>query len=492
MKDWKDWKDEIIIDEVVAEFAELAKIPRPSGCEKAAGDYLEGRFRQLGAAVSRDAAGNLRADLPASPGREEHPRVILQGHMDMVCTAEPGRSFNALTDPIRLIRGENTLTADGTSLGSDDGTGIGVILYLFKHRDDFSHGPLRAVITVDEEAGMTGARALAEDWLTDARYLINCDSENADELTIGSAGSINLDFLRQISFEPIRSREGNAFEIKLSGLLGGHSGECIGLGRGNALRSMAFFLTELAAAAIDYRLVSFEGGSARNAIPAEAAAVIVTTSPESELKKIADCAGKKLQKLYPADNGATVTVRSVPLPPAAAGAEDTLALIGLLTNLHTGVYSMSRTVPGLVETSANIGQVIWPEREEGGTARVLFLPRSAMDERLAEFRMSGALLAAATGWKLEAGEISPGWTPRAESPLAQVINRVYREQNGTPMKVGAIHAGLECGFHARKAPTLDIVSIGVTTRNIHSPRETLELNTVPVEVKLIAGTIEVL
>ena len=483
----KNWKEEAIIDEVLAEFAELAKIPRPSGHEKAAGDYLEERFSQLGAAVSRDEKGNLRADLPASPGGEEKPRVILQSHMDMVCAAEPGRPFNALTDPIRLIRGENTLTADGTSLGSDDGTGIGIILYLFKHREDFLHGPLRAIITVDEEAGMTGARALAEDWLTDAKYLLNIDSENVDELTIGSAGSINLDFLRKISFEPISPREGSAFEIKLSGLLGGHSGECIGLGRGNALRIMAFFLTELAASAVDYRLASFEGGDARNAIPAEAAAVIVTTSLEAELKKIAGRAGKKLQKLYPADKGGVVTVRSVPLP---AGAEDTLALIGLLTNLHTGVYSMSPEVPGLVETSANIGQVIWPEQSEEGTARVTFMPRSAIDGRLAEFRMSGALLAAATGWQLEAGEISPGWAPRTESSLAEVISRVYREQNGAPMKVGAIHAGLECGFHARKAPELDIVSIGVTTRDIHSPRETLELDTVPVEVKLIARSIE--
>lgn len=227
----KDWKDKAIINEVVAEFAELAKIPRPSGHEKAAGDYLAGRFRQLGAAVHRDEQGNLRADLPAYPGGEEKPRVILQSHMDMVCVAEPGHPFNALTDPIRLIRGENTLTADGTSLGSDDGTGIGIILYLFKHREDFSHGPLRAIITVDEEAGMTGAKALAKDWLTDARYLLNIDSENIDELTIGSAGSINLDFWRKISFEPISPREGNAFEIKLSGFLGGHSGECIGLGR---------------------------------------------------------------------------------------------------------------------------------------------------------------------------------------------------------------------------------------------------------------------
>ncbi len=485
-----DWNEASIIDEVIAEFAELAKIPRPSGHEEAVGDYLAERFRQLGAAVSRDGQGNLRADVAATPGFEEKPRVILQSHMDMVCTGSPGRPFNSLTDPIRLIREAHTLTADGTSLGSDDGTGIAIILYLFKHREEFSHGPLRAIITVDEEVGMTGARALAADWLTDAQYLLNCDSENIDELTIGSAGSINLNFLRPMSFEPISPAEGNAFEIKLTGLLGGHSGECIGLGRANALRVMAFFLTELAAFDIDYRLASFGGGKAPNVIPDEAAAVIVTNSPEEEVQKIADQAGEKLQKLYPADKRGAFTVRSLPLPPAVAGAEDTLALIELLTNLHTGVYGMSPAVPGLVETSANIGQVIWPEQSEEGTARVAFMPRSAIDERLAEFRMSGALLAAATGWQLEAGEISPGWAPRPESPLAEVISRVYREQNGAPMKVGAIHAGLECGFHARKAPALDMVSIGVTTRDIHSPRETLELGTVPVEVKLIARSIE--
>lgn len=485
-----NWNNTEIIDEVIAEFAELAKIPRPSGHEKAVGDYLENRFRQLDAEVVRDDTGNIAADIPAAAGCEDKPTVILQSHMDMVCVAEPGHSFDPLTDPIKLIRGADTLTADGTSLGSDDGTGIAIILYLFKHREEFDHGPLRAIITVDEESGMTGAGALSPDWLQPAKYLINCDSENIDELTIGSAGSIGIDFLRNISFEETEPGEGAGYEIKVSGLMGGHSGECIGLGRANALRILAFFLTELAAEAIDYRLASFRGGHARNAIPDEATAVIITTASDAKLRSISAKATSKLRKLYPADNEGIVTVAPARAPKAAAGAEDTLALIELLTNLHTGVYSMSSVVPGLVESSANIGQVIWPEPEAGGEARVVFFPRSSIDERLAEFRMSGALLAAAAGWRMEAEQPSPGWAPRSDSRLAEVMNRVYTEQNGTPMKVGAIHAGLECGFHAMKAPELDIVSIGVTTRDIHSPRETLELNTVPTEVKLIAKTIE--
>ena len=485
-----NWNNAEIIDEVIEEFAELAKLPRPSGHEKAVGYYLENRFRQLGAEARRDEAGNLAADVAASAGCEDMPRVILQSHMDMVCVAEPGKVFDPLTDPIKLIRGEDTLTADGTSLGSDDGTGISIILYLFKHRDEFKHGPLRAIITVDEESGMTGAGALAAEWLTDAPYLINCDSENIDELTIGSAGSIGMDFLREISFEEIGPEEGAAYEVKISGFMGGHSGECIGLGRANAIRVLAFFLTELAAAAVDYRLASFRGGHARNAIPDEASAVIVAAASEGELRRIAAQVTQKLKALYPADNRGIVTVAAAKRPTAVAGAEDTLALIELITNLHTGVYSMSTVVPGLVESSANIGQVIWRSAENGGKARVIFFPRSSIDERLAEFRMSGALLAAATGWQMEAEAPSPGWAPRANSRLAEVMNRVYQEQNGSPMKVGAIHAGLECGFHAQKAPELDIVSIGVTTRDIHSPRETLELNTVPTEVKLIAGTIE--
>ena len=144
-----NWNNAEIIDEVIEEFAELAKLPRPSGHEKAVGDYLENRFRQLGAEARRDETGNIAADVAASAGCEDMPRVILQSHMDMVCVAEPGKAFDPLTDPIKLIRGEDTLTADGTSLGSDDGTGISIILYLFKHRDEFKHGPLRAIITVD-------------------------------------------------------------------------------------------------------------------------------------------------------------------------------------------------------------------------------------------------------------------------------------------------------------------------------------------------------
>nr|MCR5559948.1 M20/M25/M40 family metallo-hydrolase [Schwartzia sp. (in: firmicutes)] len=252
-----------IIDGVLAEFMPMTKIPRPSGHEKAVSDYLKGVFEGMGCKVIQDAVNNLVADLPASKGMENAPLTILQSHMDMVCVAEKGRDYNPLTDEIKTIRTEEYLTADGTSLGSDDGTGIAEIIYIFKTLEN--HGPLRAIITVDEEVGMSGTEKLDPKHVQDAVFYINCDSEENDLLTIGSAGSVGIDFHRDIHWEPVP--QGKAWKISVRGLLGGHSGERIGDGRGNALRVLGQLMIELRAAGIEYDVSEMDGGQARNAIP---------------------------------------------------------------------------------------------------------------------------------------------------------------------------------------------------------------------------------
>ena len=210
--------DEILAD-VLDEFSNLAKIPRKSGHEKAVSDYLKKRLEGMGLSVVQDDVNNIIADMPASPGYESAPRTILQCHMDMVCVAEEGVSYDPLTDPIRLHRTDEILEAEGTSLGSDDGSGIAIIIHTLKSVK--RHGPLRMIVTVDEEQGMTGAVHLDKKYLSDADFLINCDSENYDELTVGSAGSVNLDFEKEMKEQkPVC---GSAYEIAVSGLKGGHS-----------------------------------------------------------------------------------------------------------------------------------------------------------------------------------------------------------------------------------------------------------------------------
>ena len=244
-----------ILEGVLNEFAKLAAIPRKSGHEQAVSDFLKNYLTELGFAVTQDEKNNIIADKPACPGFENAPLTILQGHMDMVCVAAEGVAFDPLKDAIKLVRDEKFLRADGTSLGADDGIGVAEAIYIMKNAKD--HGPLRMIVTVDEEQGMTGAIHLDAKHLQDAKFLINCDSENYDELTVGSAGSVNLDFSREIKW--VKPEMTAAWQIEVKGLLGGHSGERIGDGRGNAIRTLAMTLAALAAEG-EVELAAFNGG----------------------------------------------------------------------------------------------------------------------------------------------------------------------------------------------------------------------------------------
>ena len=470
-----------ILDGVLDEFAGLAAIARPSGHEKAVSDYLKQRLAFLGFSVVQDAAWNIIADKPAAAGYETAPRTILQGHMDMVCVARPGYAYTPTQDSIKLVFGEKYLEAEGTSLGADDGIGVAEAIYLLRTLKE--HGPLRLIVTVDEERGMTGAMALDEKYLADARFLINCDSENYDELTIGSAGGVDITFVRELSrVAPVQA---NGYRISVSGLRGGHSGERIGDGRGNAIRTLALLLFALQERGA-LELVSFVGGKARNAIPSEAEAIVRTNLSEKELQKIAAEQQQRFMNSYGnADPNAKIEIHAAEAAQEPLKAGDAMRLLRLLVLLHTGVYAMSQVVPGAVETSANLGCIDM----DAERVTVQFYPRSGIDEKCEEFRLYAAQLAALTGFAVHIGVQSPVWKANRESQLAHLMAAIFEEQNGIPMKVEAIHAGLECSWHSRKNPALEMVSVGVTTENIHSPQERLLLSTVEPQVKLIAETI---
>ena len=471
-----------ILESVLDEFKKLAAIPRANGHEKAVSDFLKQYLTDAGFTVVQDAKNNIIADKPASKGHENAPRTILQGHMDMVAVGAEGVDYDPLTDPIKLVRTEKYLEAEGTSLGADDGIGVAEGLYLMKHAKE--HGPLRLIVTTDEERGMSGAIALDAKYLTDAQFLINCDSENYDEVTVGSACSVDLTFERTL--KRVEPQAKTAYKLAVKGLLGGHSGERIGDGRGNAIRTLALILLALQQQGA-VEIVDFHGGKAHNAIPEAAETTFATDIEKDALSKILSAEKEKFLAIYGSvDPGIELVLEEVELPEAVLVAGDTKRLLRLLTVMHTGVYAMSTVIPGLVETSANLGVVKMDEE----TVHVELFPRSAVDGKVDEFALYAKEIAELTGFTALVGTKSPGWKENKDSRLAKLITETFEEQNGRPMKVETIHAGLECGFHFSKNPKLDMVSIGVTTQDIHSPNEKLVLATVEPQVKLIDATLK--
>ena len=482
---WIDMRSEIdkdiVLEGVLAEFGKLAEIPRMSGHEKAVSDFLMDYLKGLGFQVVQDDVFNIIVDKPATKGMEQAPLTILQSHMDMVCVADEGRPFDPLKDSIRLIRDDEYLRADGTSLGADDGIGVAEIIYILKNCE--KHGPLRAIFTVDEERGMTGAEHLDKKYLADGKFLINCDSENYDELTIGCAGNVTIEFSRSLSFE--KPSCGNAYRIEWRGLCGGHSGERIGDGRANAIRLMAQTLTELQKLG-RIELSAFKGGKAYNAIPDSAEAVIVTDIGKEAIEDCLARCRETIGSIYgDAETNGVLSGVETGMPEKVRSRNDCRSSLQLMTMIHSGVYAMSNSVPGLVETSANMGVA----RIEEGKLKLCLLPRSAVDGKLEEFCDMAVSLGELTGFEVTHTPIIPGWKERSNSRLADIMKQIFESRNHIPMKVGAIHAAVECGWHYSKNPDLDIVSIGVTTMDIHSPRERVLLKTIRPQVELIQDTL---
>lgn len=472
-----------ILESVMKEFRALAAIPRPSGHEKAVSDYLLTHLQEMGLAVVQDERNNIIADLAASPGKEDAPRVILQGHMDMVCVAAPGVAYEPLKDAIELVQDGDVLHAKGTSLGADDGIGVAIILHVLRHAKE--HGPVRAIFTVDEERGMTGAIHLDEKYLKDAQYLINCDSENLDELCVGSAGGVDLTFSRTMKLVAASGKK--AWSVSVGGLKGGHSGEEIGKGRANALRLLSLTLAGLREAGVDFALAALTGGKAKNAIASDAAAVIVTEAAEEALREALKKEEAQFCRTYSATEPTLhLSLEEAPAVEKVFASDDAANLLRILRLFHSGVYQMSAVTPGMVETSANLGVV----RMDGADVDIDFYPRSGVEGKLFEFCRMAKDLAELTGFALHIGTIAPSWDEDKDNPLAKVIAEAFAQRMGKPMKVETIHAGLECGWFYRKNPQMKFVSVGVTTHDIHSPKESLELPTVAPLVEIISDALK--
>ena len=477
--------NEKILDGVLDEFAQLAKIPRPSKHEEQVSNHLKKFFEQRGLQVVQDKFKNIVAKIPASSGAENSPLTILQAHMDMVCVAEAGYAFDPLKDSIELIRGEKFLEARGTSLGADDGIGIAEILYLVENRDAFKHGPIRVIFTADEEEGMSGASNLDEKFLTDAAFMINCDSENFGEVVVGCAGSVHVTMRRELHYVRPDTKLNTNVEIKIGGLRGGHSGEEISCGRINALKIAVQILRQVTRDG-KIRLASLNGGRAFNVIPGSAEFVFATDLSKDDVKNICSTTEENLKRIYLTEPNVKIEPTFIPRPEKVLHAKDFESLANLVALIHSGVFLMSPAEPAQVFASSNLGVIHMDD--EFVTLKIL--PRGNTDDLVAEFMDSFGQAARLCQFDTKFSTATPAWSFNTESKLKKFAEEVFTAQNGHAPEVKTIHAGLEPSFFVKKNPALDVISIGTTNESIHSPNERLHLDTVAPHVKFIVGLLE--
>ncbi|MBQ3950892.1 MAG: aminoacyl-histidine dipeptidase [Bacteroidales bacterium] len=445
-------------------FYSLTRCPRPSKHEEAVRNFLVKWAKDKKIECRVDKVGNVIMTKPATKGMENRRPVVLQAHMDMVPQARAGKVHDFLKDPIETKIVEDWVYACDTTLGADDGMGVAAIMAVFESKT-IKHGPLEALITTDEETGMTGAFGLKAGELK-GEFLLNLDSETEGELYVGCAGGVDATMSIPYATEKA-PKDYCAYRLTLGGLKGGHSGMEINTGRANVNKLMFRHLRWVAECGL--RLVSINGGNMRNAIPRDAEAVIAfpkehTECILAEFDKVAGWVKKELSSVEP---DFFMKYEKVRMPQNVICDADTQKIINLMMVAPNGVIRMSRDMEGLVETSLNLAIV----KTTGKNFTVQALLRSSVDtakEALAERLVCLAELAGGT-CKLSGAY--PGWKPNMQSPLLKTMKQVYKKLYKKEPAVVAIHAGLECGLLGGKYPDMDMISFGPTLQSPHSPDE---------------------
>ena len=454
-------------------FATLCAIPRPSKGEAALREHLKAWAEARGLGVSVDATGNMIVRKAATPGHEQAPIVVMQAHLDMVCQANAGTEHDFTRDPILpVLRDDGWLVAPNTTLGADNGIGAALILAALED-DTLVHGPLEALFTVDEEAGMGGARGL-EPGVLQGKLMINLDTEAWGEFFLGCAGGINVSVDRPGTPDAVPAGL-DGWRIDLKGLRGGHSGIDIHEGRGNAIKLLVRLLRQIEARWPALRLAGVKGGTARNALPREASATLaLPKEAAAELPALIAAFEAALRaELAGVDDGATVTLAASPIESVLSAPDQQMWLASLHAAPH-GVRRMSVAVPGVVETSDNLGVVdITPQ-----AGSCMFMVRFLVEGPGVELANEIVSLFALSGTEAKQFGFYPGWAPNPASPLLATCQQVYREVYKAESATHVVHAGLECGLIGGKYPELDMVSFGPNIRGAHAPGESVDVASV--------------
>ena len=453
-------------------FAKICSIPHPSYHEEQLAEHIMGWAKEKGLHAERDQVGNILIRKPATAGMENRKPVVLQAHLDMVPQKNNDTVHDFTKDPIQPYIDGDWVKARGTTLGADNGIGMASALAVLAD-DSVEHGPMEGLLTMTEEAGMDGAFGLQANWLQ-ADILINTDSEEEGEIYMGCAGGIDFISTLPLSREAIPAGF-QTFKLTLKGLKGGHSGGDIHLGLGNANKLLARFLAGHSAE-LDLRLVDFNGGTLRNAIPREAfATVAVPAAKADELKKLSSVYLDILKnELSAKEKNLTVVLESVSTDKAALTAQSRDSFVQLLNATPNGVIRNSDVAKGVVETSLNVGVVTMSD----DSAEIICLIRSLID-RGKEYVVSMLeSLGALAGAKTSAKGSYPGWQPDASSPVMALVRETYQRLFNSTPNIQVIHAGLECGLFKKPYPDMDMVSIGPTITGPHSPDEQVHIESV--------------
>ncbi len=473
-------------------FYSLTQIPRPSGHCKEVAAFLVNYGKSLGLETLQDEIGNVLIRKPASAGMEGHPGVILQGHMDMVPQKNSDKVFDFEKDAIQTYIEDNGewVTADGTTLGADDGIGVATAMAILADKDAV-HPPLEAFFTVDEETGMYGANDLKAGWLK-GKYLLNLDSESEGELYVGCAGGIdtNATFRYQ---EVETEKDDIALKVTVKGCKGGHSGCDIHLQRANAIKLLFRFLKD-AVANFEARLACVEGGSLRNAIPREATAVI--TIPAESYQDLQDLVDRYedlyLKEYEGVDDGISFTMEEVECPKKEMPEDVQDYLIHAITLCPHGVYRVMEEARDIVETSNNVSMIKTFVGEEESRVEVQCLTRSSVESRKEELASIIQSAFSLAGAEVEFSGAYPGWKPNLKSTLLKTMKETYIKEFGSEPRVVIIHAGLECGIIGAKYEGMEMISFGPTIEHPHSPDERVNIATVQKFYRLVKAALKAL
>ncbi len=452
-------------------FADLNAVPRPSKKEEKVIQFIKAFGEKLKLTTTVDHAGNVIIKKPATKGMENKVTVALQSHLDMVHQKNASTQFDFNTQGIEMLVDGDWVKANGTTLGADNGIGVASIMALLQSTD-IPHPALEALFTIDEETGMTGAIEL-KGGLLDANILLNLDTEDDHELTIGCAGGVDVTATGVYTNET--PKNDSAFKLSVKGLTGGHSGMDIHKGRANANKLMNRLLINLDKE-FSPEIAMIDGGSLRNAIPRESVSeIVIAKDKEQPLKeKIKAFETFFKTEYHITDPHLTVTLEPLEKPAGVLNKDFQNKLLRALYACPTGIYRMSSEIAGLVQTSNNIAKVVVKD----GMYQIQCLTRSSVDSEKTDLQDAIIATFELINAKVTTAGSYPGWTPNPSSAIVKLMSDLYLERYKEPANVSACHAGLECGILGTNYPHIQMISFGPTITGAHSPDEKVQISSV--------------
>lgn len=453
-------------------FADLNEVPRASKKEERVIQFMVDFGKNLGLETIVDEVGNVIVKKPANAGMENRQTIVLQSHLDMVHQKNADTNFDFETEGIKMNINGDWVHALGTTLGADNGIGVATIMAVLASKK-IPHPPIEALFTIDEETGMTGALGLKGGILSGS-ILLNLDTEDDDELTIGCAGGVDVSISGE--YKEFGLQDGfTAYKISVKGLTGGHSGMDIHKGRGNANKIMNRTLLELSNK-IDLKISSIDGGGLRNAIPRESFSIIcINPSEKEEFNSIIEsCKAILAQEYKVTDQEFKIEIEATEPPTSILPDAFEKQILKAIYACPNGIYRMSPDIPGLVQTSNNLARVLVKE----GKYEVLCLTRSSVDSEKDDLAQAIKSTFELIDAKVSSGGSYPGWTPKPDAPIIKMMSNLYTELFNGDANVNACHAGLECGIIGLNYPEMDMISFGPNIRGAHSPDEKVQISSV--------------